>query len=49
MTFGGSLVLTLAAADYLEIRVMLDRNDDASTSIGTGRSNTQISGFKLIT
>mgnify|MGYP003111494966 CR=1 FL=1 len=49
MTFGGSLVLTLAAADYLEIRVMLDRSDTNTTNIGTGRSNTQISGFKLIT
>jgi hypothetical protein len=49
MTFGGSLVLTLAAADYLEIRIFLDRNDNTTTNIGTGRSNTQISGFKLIT
>ena len=49
MTFGGTLVLTLAAADYLEIRVMFDRSDTNTTNIGTGRSNTFISGFKLIT
>jgi len=49
MTFGGSLVLTLAAGDYLEIIVFLDRSDTNTINIGTGRNNTQISGFKLIT
>jgi len=49
MTFGGSMVITLSAGDYLEITMMIDRNDNNSTNSGSGRNQVYISGFKLIT